>query len=115
MQSTNLTPWQTEPCPPWCACSDLHWQDTSAEDRSHYSRHAQVDLHTMDMIPITGTHHELDHASLWIEQHYREVAPRIGVGHNDGAGMWFTVGEAILLIDELQRLVDIAEGHAEAG
>lgn len=73
--SIRSAPWQIEPCPPWCRDSEQHWADTSSDDRVHYSRHEHVDLHTMDMQRIDGRHHELDHASLWIEQGYREVVP----------------------------------------
>lgn len=105
--------WQPQPCPPWCAFDEDHSPDDAYVDRSHYSAYREIALTVEDPTdrdPRDAV--EPTVARIELNQHYREIEPRIWLGKDETRqGMHLTLGEARQLADELMRAVDMAVGH----
>ncbi|WP_141579636.1 hypothetical protein [Actinomadura sp. WMMA1423] len=99
--------WLPEGCPSWCEWPDDHPAKACYDDRLHTGESRVVVLTGNDT--AGDAWEDPDEARMYIRQHYREVAPRIEVGHNDAAvGLQFTLDEAEEFAHHLLELAAIA-------
>lgn len=87
--------WQITPCPPWCMMQ--HEEGDFPADRLHASLACDLDLSQMDPVIVSDDDGIPASIVIYIEQHDREVEPRVCVYIGlDTPPLMFTPAEAAL-------------------
>ena len=110
--------WQISPCPTWCEAAP-HQASDNGDDRVHYGLSTRVNLALEDL--DRGTYEgvegetirwisdEPEYVSLYVEQYYREIEPRIWLGRSESSnGVHLNLTEAKELASELLGIIGYA-------
>lgn len=93
-------------CPAWCDGRHGSWEHH--DDRSHFGEEADIALElegdAYDSEDRTST---VTTIRTYLQQHYREVEPRVFLGRGESRGVYLTLTEAALLRDRLTELLKV--------
>lgn len=116
--------WLAGPCPPWCENSDTHSDRDSPDERLHFSISAVVTL-VLEEPRAWESRADKDgplercagpsELRFYLQQHFRDHEPCIGLSHDDKPEIYLTLAEARELAGELLALVDAANARGDAG